>query len=186
MRYYANSADPVQRPQNVASELGLHCSFTRISVQNTVKMRISHQEPLNTIPTWPWLFTVDIKQHNNKEALKLEMDLFKCYGWTSLLVENGWKERPCPQGFQRSKFFPQRQKWKWQKCFPWQFFHSPSCSTAGKKKKVEISALLSEIKIDEKGASLNNKTKGPRALRPKNGPQPNRLILLWITAVLFP
>ena len=37
---YANSADPVQMPQNVASELGLHCLLTGISMQNTVKVKI--------------------------------------------------------------------------------------------------------------------------------------------------
>ena len=37
---YANSADPVQMPQNVVSELGLHCLLTGISMQNTVKVKI--------------------------------------------------------------------------------------------------------------------------------------------------
>ena len=31
--YYANSADPVQTPPNAASDQGLHCLFTDISMQ---------------------------------------------------------------------------------------------------------------------------------------------------------
>ena len=41
LRYYVNSADPVQTPQNAASELGQHCLLTEISMENTVKMKAS-------------------------------------------------------------------------------------------------------------------------------------------------
>ena len=37
----ANSGDPVQTPQNVASELSLHCLLTGISMENTVYMKTS-------------------------------------------------------------------------------------------------------------------------------------------------
>ena len=40
----ANSADPVQKQQNTASDQGLHCLLTGISVQN--KNENSHQKPL--------------------------------------------------------------------------------------------------------------------------------------------
>ena len=36
--FYANSADPVQTPPNAASELGLHCLLTEISIENAVKI----------------------------------------------------------------------------------------------------------------------------------------------------
>ena len=43
---YANSADPVQMPQNAASELGLHCLLTGISMQKHSKRKdIQHQNP---------------------------------------------------------------------------------------------------------------------------------------------
>ena len=35
--YYANSADPGQTPPNAASDQGLHCLFTRISLENAAK-----------------------------------------------------------------------------------------------------------------------------------------------------
>ena len=37
--YYANSADPIQMPPNAASDQGLHCLQTEISMENTVKMK---------------------------------------------------------------------------------------------------------------------------------------------------
>ena len=43
--YYANSGDPVQTPQTVASELGPHCLLTEISTENTVKMETSNRNP---------------------------------------------------------------------------------------------------------------------------------------------
>ena len=48
----ANSVDPDQ-PQNVASDQGLHCLFTGISIKNIEKM---HQTPLN----WKWTHLVDM------------------------------------------------------------------------------------------------------------------------------
>ena len=39
--YYADSADPVQSQQNVASDQGLHCLLTGISMLNTVKLKAS-------------------------------------------------------------------------------------------------------------------------------------------------
>ena len=41
MGYHANDADLVQRLQNAASDQGLHCLHTKISVGNTVKMKTS-------------------------------------------------------------------------------------------------------------------------------------------------
>ena len=41
----ANSADPVQMPQNVASDQGLHHFLTGIAMQNTIKMKISTGKP---------------------------------------------------------------------------------------------------------------------------------------------
>ena len=38
---YANGADPVQMPQNAASDQGLHCLLTEISMQNTIEMKLS-------------------------------------------------------------------------------------------------------------------------------------------------
>ena len=37
--YNAKSADPVQMPPNVASELGLHCLITEISTENAGKIK---------------------------------------------------------------------------------------------------------------------------------------------------
>ena len=34
--YYANCADPVQTPQNPASDQGIQCLVTRISMQNAM------------------------------------------------------------------------------------------------------------------------------------------------------
>ena len=36
--YYAHSADPVLMPQNMASDQGLHCLLTAISMQNTMEV----------------------------------------------------------------------------------------------------------------------------------------------------
>ena len=36
---HANSADPVQTPQNAASELGQHCVLSGISEQTTIKLQ---------------------------------------------------------------------------------------------------------------------------------------------------
>ena len=44
---YANSADLVQTPQNAASDQGLHCLVTGISMQNTVKVKIFTGHPKN-------------------------------------------------------------------------------------------------------------------------------------------
>ena len=43
--HYANSADPIQMPQNVASDQGLHNLLTGISVQNRIKMKTSSRNP---------------------------------------------------------------------------------------------------------------------------------------------
>ena len=40
MGTYANSADPVQTPQYAASDQGLRCLLTRVSMQNTVKVEV--------------------------------------------------------------------------------------------------------------------------------------------------
>ena len=45
MRTYAYSADPLQTPQNAASDQGLHCLFSGISLQNTVKIKTSNPPP---------------------------------------------------------------------------------------------------------------------------------------------
>ena len=37
--YFANSADPVQTPPYAASDQGLHCLLTEISMENAVKMK---------------------------------------------------------------------------------------------------------------------------------------------------
>ena len=43
--YFANSADPVQMPQNVASDKGLHSLLKGISMQNMVKIKIFMRNP---------------------------------------------------------------------------------------------------------------------------------------------
>ena len=45
---YANSAEPVQMPQNAASELGLPCMLTYISVQYTTYRKHSPENPKST------------------------------------------------------------------------------------------------------------------------------------------
>ena len=42
----ANGADPDQTPQNAASDKGLHCLLTGISIQNRTKMKKIHLTPL--------------------------------------------------------------------------------------------------------------------------------------------
>ena len=37
LRYFANSAGPVQTPQNAASDQGLHCLHTEMSMENAEK-----------------------------------------------------------------------------------------------------------------------------------------------------
>ena len=37
--YFPNSADSVQMPPNAASDQGLHCLLTEISMENAVKMK---------------------------------------------------------------------------------------------------------------------------------------------------
>ena len=64
MGTYANSADPAQMLQNVASDQNLHCFLTGISMQNTVNVKIFAKNP------------------------KIQMDSSK-KGWTSLLVKKG-------------------------------------------------------------------------------------------------
>ena len=44
-RTQANIADPVQTPQNAASDQGLHCLLTDISMQNTITMKTSARIP---------------------------------------------------------------------------------------------------------------------------------------------
>ena len=40
MGAYANREEPVKTPQNVASDQGLHCLRTEISMQDTVQVKI--------------------------------------------------------------------------------------------------------------------------------------------------
>ena len=47
MGTYANSSNPVQTLQNVASELGLCRLLTGISMQNTTEMKIPTRNPEN-------------------------------------------------------------------------------------------------------------------------------------------
>ena len=42
---YANSADPVQLPQNVASDQGLYCLLPEICIENTVRMETAPETP---------------------------------------------------------------------------------------------------------------------------------------------
>ena len=51
----ANSADPDQTPQNAASDQGLHCLLTGISIRNRIKMKTYTISPLN----WKWTCPVD-------------------------------------------------------------------------------------------------------------------------------
>ena len=45
MGYDANSADPVQMPQNAASDQDLHCLLTEISVKSAVKIENPPEKP---------------------------------------------------------------------------------------------------------------------------------------------
>ena len=45
MRYYAKSADSIQMPYLVASDQGLHCLRTEISMEIAVKMKGSTKTP---------------------------------------------------------------------------------------------------------------------------------------------
>ena len=47
LKYYANSADPVQTPRNAASDQGLHYLLTGMSMQNTVKVKLFTRKPCN-------------------------------------------------------------------------------------------------------------------------------------------
>ena len=42
---HANSAGPAQMPQNAASDQGVHCFLTGISMQNTVKVKLFIRNP---------------------------------------------------------------------------------------------------------------------------------------------
>ena len=44
---YANSVDPDQRPQNAASDQGLHCLLTGIAIKNMLRMKNDTRHPLN-------------------------------------------------------------------------------------------------------------------------------------------
>ena len=50
---FANRADPDQMLQNAASDQGLHCSFTGISVQNTLKVKAFTRNPYSKKWTCP-------------------------------------------------------------------------------------------------------------------------------------
>ena len=43
--YNANSADPLQMPLFAASEVGLHCLLTVMSMRNTVKLKTATKNP---------------------------------------------------------------------------------------------------------------------------------------------
>ena len=70
MRYYANSADPVQTSENVASNQGQHCLFTAISMQNTIKMKSPACEPKihSHISVTVW----EGKRSNDTDSVSLE------------------------------------------------------------------------------------------------------------------
>ena len=53
LRYIANSADPNQPPQNAASDLGLHCLLTVISIQKIIKVKTFIRNPQNYKWTHP-------------------------------------------------------------------------------------------------------------------------------------
>ena len=42
---HVNSADSDQTPQNAASDQGLHCLLTEISIQNRIKMKKYTRHP---------------------------------------------------------------------------------------------------------------------------------------------
>ena len=50
---YANSADPDQTPQSVASDQGLHCLLTECSIKIRIKMKNTTQQPLKRKWTGP-------------------------------------------------------------------------------------------------------------------------------------
>ena len=53
LEYCANCADPVQTPQTAASDQGLHCLLTAISIENTVKLKSE------TAKNWNWIHQND-------------------------------------------------------------------------------------------------------------------------------
>ena len=50
---YVNIADPVQKPQNTASDQGLYCLLAGIPMQNTVKVKLFTRNPLSKKLTHP-------------------------------------------------------------------------------------------------------------------------------------
>ena len=44
--YYANSTDPVQTPLYAASDQGLYCFLTDMTMENAVKLKTSTKNPL--------------------------------------------------------------------------------------------------------------------------------------------
>ena len=60
--YYENSADPVQMPQNVASDQSLHCLLIEISMESSDKMETSTGNPLN----WKWTHPNDKDRWSKK------------------------------------------------------------------------------------------------------------------------
>ena len=76
----ANSADPDQMPQNVASDQGLYCWHKGISIKNKIETKKYNRHPLN----WKWACPINKDGNVHKAYLGLIIKLINL-GVTFLL-----------------------------------------------------------------------------------------------------